>query len=164
MLFSHFITYIPNNCFFFASEEVIDKIYSYIHQFCFNIEDIDIDDMLRYKDHFEVNEVLCEMYDFKGAYYKIETEGEVNPYDGGEDILDIKVYLDNNKILSGEINLYYGHVEFNDDGNVGDASEESIEANIDDVIQEIRDFKSVVLNEINNNTRVLDRIIENLGL
>lgn len=120
--------------------------------------------MLRYKDHFEVNEVLCEMYDLKGAYYKIETEGEVNPYDGGEDILDIKVYLDNNKILSGEINLYYGHVEFNDDGNVGDASEESIEANIDDVIQEIRDFKSVVLNEINNNTRVLDRIIENLGL
>ncbi|WP_431808187.1 hypothetical protein [Lysinibacillus sphaericus] len=104
------------------------------------------------------------MYDFKGAYYKIETEGEVNPYDGGEDILDIKVYLDNNKILSGEINLYYGHVEFNDDGNVGDASEESIEANIDDVIQEIRDFKSVVLNEIKNNTRVLDRIIENLGL
>ncbi|WP_313150263.1 PIN domain-containing protein [Lysinibacillus capsici] len=145
-------------------DEIIDEIYSYVHQFCFNVEEIDIDGMLKYQDYFESNVVLGEIYDFNGTYYRIETEGEVDPYNGGEDTIYLPVYRDNYKIVSGEINLYYGHVEFNDDNNVGDASEESIVVNIDNVIHEIENIKSIVLSKIVTNTKALNRLIENLGL
>ncbi|MDM5296387.1 PIN domain-containing protein [Peribacillus simplex] len=144
--------------------DLANEIYSLVHELCFNNDEIELDDMFKYQDHFELNTTLAEIKDFNGTQYRIDINGDLRPFDGESDLIFLPVYRDNQKIEEGRITLNYGFLEFDDNGNVGDGSEELIDVYIENVIKEIECIKNGVVSEIVKNKKVLKRIIETLGI
>ncbi|RKL65079.1 hypothetical protein CR203_22695 [Salipaludibacillus neizhouensis] len=144
--------------------DLVNEIFSLVHELCFNNDEIGIDGMIKYQDYFEMNTTLAEIKDFNGTQYRIDLNGDLIPRNGESDSIFLPVYRDNQKIEEGTITLNYGFLEFDENGNVGDGLEENIDVYIEDVIKEIECIKNGIISKIVENKKVLKRIMETLGI
>ena len=148
----------------FTKEDYIDEIFSLVNKFCIDVEDINIDDMFNYKENFEQNTTLATIINFEGSIYNVESTGYITPEEGETNTIEIKVLKDNISITKGNIELIYGYVEFDENNNVGEALDDSIDTYLADVIIEINRIEREVLGYLLEKKGILERIIGNLGI
>ena len=144
--------------------DLVNEILSIVHEFCFNINEIEVDDMFHSQDYFESNATLATIRDFTGEQYRIDTHGSLSPSNGESDNVYLSIYKDDQKVKEGIITIDYGFLDFNEDGNAGDGREPSIDINIEDVNEEVETIKDSVISRIDLKHKVLKRIVENLGI
>ncbi|WKU25351.1 PIN domain-containing protein [Priestia megaterium] len=144
--------------------DLANEIFSIVHEFCFNINEIEVDDMFHYQDYFESNCTLATIQDFSGEQYRIDTLGSLSPSNGESDNIYLSIYKNEQRIKEAIITINYGFLDFDEDGNADDGREESIDINIEDIIHEIESIKDRIINEFDLKHKVLKRIIENLGI
>ncbi|MCF8890427.1 PIN domain-containing protein [Priestia megaterium] len=144
--------------------DLVNEIFSIVHELCLDVNEIEVDDMFHYQDYFESNATLAIIRGFNGEQYRIDTLGSLSPSNGESDNIYLSIYKNEQRIKEAIITINYGFLDFDEDGNAGDGREESIDINTEDIIQEIESIKNRVISEIDLKHKVLKRIIENLGI
>jgi len=144
--------------------DIMGEILWLVHYLCFKEDEFNPNDMVNYQDYFEVNTTLATITDMNGIQYRLDTSGGLRPSNDDKDTIHLELYRNNVKIKKGEVRIYYGFLNFNDDGNAGDGAEESIDIEIDNIIEELENIKSKIIIELNKKTKILFRLIEKLGI
>ncbi|MEK5440102.1 MULTISPECIES: PIN domain-containing protein [Paenibacillus] len=125
----------------FTEEEVRDAIVEFVNEHLCSVEDLEITrDSIKYKDYFEVDELLS-FIDLEGNTVKLFVEGQLDPRDDDSDSLWIVLHKNAEKISEGEIEVYYGYINFDEDGGAADGSDESTTYRLERII---RDLSEVV--------------------
>ena len=126
--------------------KILEVIDSKIKAFDYSGIDTRLPDSLVYGDNIE-------FYGKNNKKYILEMDPLLlTPDDGGSDSLELRL-LDNekNNIANANIEIIYGYVEFNDEGNIGDACDEQITYNFDCLIEKLKeivdDFETTVKEE-----------------
>ena len=96
-------------------------------------------------DYFSINDTLLTFSDGFKNKYKLITSGFLNPRNHGEDTIYLHLYKNDKVIQESEINIYYGFVKFNDDGNFDDGAKEQISVNIDNLLIKLSEIKKAYL-------------------
>ena len=115
--------------------EILDVIDSKIKAFDYSDIDIGLPDSLEYGNDIE-------FYGKNKEKYILEMDPLLlTPDDGGSDSLELRI-VDNkkNNIANANIEINYGYVEFNDEGNVGDACDEEITYNFDYLVEKLEEI------------------------
>lgn len=144
--------------------DITGEILWLVHYLCFEEDEYNPKDMVKFQDYFELNATLATIYDTDGVQYRLDTSGDIRPLNDNEDTIYLELYRDNVKIKKGEVRLYYGFLNFNDDGNAADGAEESIEVEIDNVVEELEYIKTKIIAFFDKKIKILTRIIEKLGI
>ncbi|WP_238322839.1 hypothetical protein [Gorillibacterium massiliense] len=89
-------------------------------------------------------------------------EGQLDPRDDDSDSVWIELHKNEERISCGEIEVYYGFINFDEDGGAADSSEELISyrlkkviCNLTEVVQENRDS----VNQMRNDLKTLRGIL-----
>ncbi|MBU8589220.1 DUF4935 domain-containing protein [Priestia megaterium] len=146
-----------------SEEEIHEELQSLIDDHL-SIDPGDFDDSIwSSKDHFEINTTLLEFETFDGDKYVLNTEGNLNPCDNGND--EVLFYLSKNKeiIEQGYISIYYGYLNFVD-GQAADGSSEDISISVDKILESIEEFSNEIINEIEENIEQLEAIKDVLNI
>ncbi|UZW13177.1 PIN domain-containing protein [Clostridium pasteurianum] len=140
-------------------DDIRDSINAVINWLLDNENSLDLEDKFQNKDYFNLNDTLAIFCDISGNEYRLETKGYLTPSNDYEDTIYIQLYKENTLIVENRISVYYGYINFDEDGNVGDASEEHIDVYIDNIISKLIDIKDSIINTINcKKNKVLDII------
>lgn len=108
---------------------------------------------LDFIDDIELNEVFLN-YDiftitsFNDNNYYLRIEGDLFPSNDDFDFLTVNLYKNKDVISSGSIEIYYGFVEVEDSGNVGNASEESITFNLYKIYEGLKELTDQINHHI----------------
>lgn len=108
----------------------------------------DFGEKFKYDDHFSINNTILTFWDGMNNEYKLKTAGYLNPSSGDSDDIDIYLFKGDEIIEEGNINICYGFVEYDEDGNVGDAAQEEQNCNIDGVISKLIDVKEGIISDL----------------
>lgn len=127
------------------TELIIHKIVDNFISKEFLIENIE-DKLI--EDTFYYNGTLMRITDTFGNEYTLTTEGECNPNDGGSDEIIISFFKNNLLIENGEIQIDYGFIEFDSDGNAADGRAEDITINLGNIQTNISEVVELILEEI----------------
>lgn len=114
-------------------------------------------------DFFSLNCNLLTFSDGLKNEYRLESIGYINPSNDDEDTISINLYRSDKLIASGSINIYYGFIEYDEDGNVGNGSGEDITVNIDNVISKLIDIKENMVKDLHWRIDKLQNLIQVLS-
>ncbi len=84
--------------------------------------------------------------------------------DGNVDWLDLILLEGNDKIAKGNIEISYGHVTFNSEGNVDDASEQGIYYDFNDIELALEEITKEFEEWIKQENQIMDTISYELGI
>lgn len=146
----------------FDEDEARDNVLEFVHDNLCPVENLeDSLESINYKDYFEIGDLLKFM-DLDGNTYVLSAEGHLTPRDGDEDSIFL-VLRENGEVISyGEIEVIFGYIHFDDDGNVSDGLAESISYQIDHVSKDFIDVANDTLEcikKISDNLAVLRNIL-----
>lgn len=113
-----------------------------------NNDELNLTETFYNTDYFELNDTLATFYDIDNNCYRLDTSGYLNPSDDSEDTIYIRLYRGDALIQKDQINVYYGYMTFNDDGNAGNGAQESIEVNLEKTISELTNIRDTIINNI----------------
>lgn len=100
-------------------------------------------------DHFSINTSIIVFADTANNKYRLDITGDLDPRSDDSDDIHVYLYKNDTLIERGYINIYYGFIEFDDDGNVGDGAQDDISLNLDDIISKLLDIKEDIINNLN---------------
>lgn len=123
----------------------------------------DFGEQIKAEDFFSINNTLFTFSDGFKNEYKLVSVGYISPGNGDEDTISINLYKGDKLIEEGCINIYYGFIEYDDDGNVGDGAEKDIAVNIDKLLSQLIDIKEDIIKELNIRTTKFQSLIEMLS-
>lgn len=123
----------------------------------------DFGEQIKVENIFSINNNLFTFSDGFKNEYKLVSVGYISPGNGNEDTISIGLYKGDKLIEEGSINIYYGFIEYNDDGNVCDGADEYIEVNIEKLLSKLIDIKEDVIKELNIKTTKFQGLIEMLS-
>ncbi|GEM_PF-645046 len=109
-----------------------------------------------YDDYFSINNTLVTFKDEKNNEYNLKTEGYLNPSSGESDYISIYLYNGDISIAEGDIEIYYGYINYNEDGNVSDGAKQRIELNITNILSRLTEIKDEIICSLNNKILKLD--------
>lgn len=112
------------------------------------------------KEIFSLNETLLSFFDNKDNKYELRTEGTLMPRNNDSDDIYIEL-IKNSKIISkARINVDYGYGELNDNGNIGDGREESIDIfDIDKLSENLISKIQNIIDDIDGKIKKIKQII-----
>lgn len=122
-----------------------------------------LENKLKQRISFQYNNTLFTFSDGFKNEYKLVSVGYISPGNGDEDTIPINLYKGDKLIEEGCINIYYGFIEYDDDGNVSDGAEEDIAVNIDKLLSQLIDIKEDIIKELNIRTTKFQSLIEMLS-
>ncbi|NFO40476.1 hypothetical protein FDB42_10235 [Clostridium botulinum] len=114
-----------------------------------------------YDDSFSLNTSILNFKDYSGNIYRLDIVGYINPSSGDSDDIDLYLYKNNTVIKEGNINIYYGYIEFDDDGNVGDGAQDDISVDIDNIISKLIDIKDDIISNLQLKISQLEELNDN---
>lgn len=123
----------------------------------------DFGEQIKAEDYFSINNTLFTFSNGFKNEYKLVSVGYISPGNGDEDTISINLYKGDKLIEEGCINIYYGFIEYDDDGNVGDGAEEDIAVNINKLLSQLIDIKEDIIKELNIRTTKFQSLIEMLS-
>lgn len=85
-------------------------------------------------------------------------EIEINPTEGDEETIDISISSTKEQIGQGYIKLTVGYIHFDDEGQVGDGLEDSIEYEYSEIIDVLCDFIKEQNKMFNSDKEIINRI------
>lgn len=91
-------------------------------------------DSIRYGDNIKIVGI-----DGSVLYLKID-EININPSEGEKEWIYIKLYNQSEIIASGEVELTVGYVEYNEDGGIGNALQDGINYNYEQIIEVLDEY------------------------
>lgn len=112
---------------------------------------------------FSNNDTLFTFSDGLKNEYKLISSGFLDPRDNDTDTIYLNLYMNDRIIQESEINIYYGYITFNDDGNVDDGAEEDFSANIDELFTELVNIKENILLDLENKIDKFQNLIDILN-
>lgn len=115
------------------------------------------------KDYFSINDNLIEFSDGLKNEYKLICSGFLSPRNNDADDLYLNLYKNDRIIQEGYIDVYYGFINFNDDGNVDDGAEEDISVNIDEILSKLIEIKEEVIEDLSIKINKLENFIDILN-
>lgn len=115
------------------------------------------------QDCFSLNTTLSTFRDSQNNEYRIETVGFLNATSGENDHIYIRLYKGNRLLEEGEIDVYYGYIKFDDDGNVDDGANESVNVSIDNILDSLLDTKNKIIGDLDNRILKSRQFIEILN-
>lgn len=129
-------------------DEIKDTIKSLIELKIGEEDYADFVEEFKADDYFSINDTLLTFSDGLKNKYKLITSGFLNPRNDGEDTIYLSLYKNDRVIQESEINIYYGFINFNDDGNVDDGAKEQILVNIDNLLIELVQIKESIFTDL----------------
>lgn len=135
-----------------TAEEMRDEILELLtDRISINPEYFDSDEMWNSEEVFQSSTNLLTFKNFDEKNYEISVDGELNPENGGSDSLVIK-YEDEIKgsmnYENGVIDINYGYLNFNEDGNAADGEQEDIQIFLDDILNATEEIFDYINNQI----------------
>ena len=85
-------------------------------------------------------------------------EIEISPTEGDEETIDISISSTKEQIGQGYIKLTVGYIHFDDEGQVGDGLEDSIEYEYSEIIDVLCDFIKEQNKMFNSDKEIINRI------
>ncbi|MCT4662788.1 MAG: PIN domain-containing protein [Tissierellales bacterium] len=142
----------------------IDSISDYIKLYFGNPQLLeDSLDSIIFNDYMDIDNILL-MKNQYGQPIKIEVDGELEPEDDETNTLEIWFSVDGQRVSSGEIEVYYGYMTFNSDGNASDGSEESIDFKTDDIACEIESTFDSMIDVVETTIKRFELFLDSLGI
>ncbi|NRT87284.1 PIN domain-containing protein [Clostridium beijerinckii] len=129
-------------------DDIIDEIICFINWVIGDEDYSEFAASFKNEDCFGLNTTLATFSDLQNNNYVLETSGYLEPRNDDDDTIEILIYKGDNLLEKGDINVYYGYINFNDDGNVGDGAEESITFDIDKIIGKLLEIKDSIINDL----------------
>lgn len=121
----------------FTEEKVRESVLEFVNDYICPVEALESSrDSINYKDHFELNELLS-FNDLENNTVRLSVEGQLNPRNDDTDSIWIELHKNKERISYGEIEVYYGYINFDEDGGAADGSEESIDYRLENVINDL---------------------------
>jgi len=120
-------------------------------------------DEIKVEDYFSINDTLFRFNDGLKNEYKLISSGFLSPRNDDEDTVYLKFYKNDRVIQDGEINIYYGFINFNDDGNVGDGAEEEISISIDGLLTKLVEVKEDIITDLDTKINKFQNMIDILN-
>ncbi|MEB2301597.1 PIN domain-containing protein [Lysinibacillus xylanilyticus] len=120
---------------YYTEDKVRENIIDFINSNLCPLEALDetLNSVMK-KDYFEVNNRLLSFKDLNGNKFELWVQGELDPRDNDFDTLFIYLEKNGDSISTGEIEVYYGFINENEDGGAADSSEQQITYRLEDVI------------------------------
>lgn len=131
-------------------EDIKDEVMSFVGWVVGDEDYANFGEDFKNEDYFSLNNTLVTFHDSYSNEYRIETEGDLNPSSDDEDSVYIRFYKANALLKEGKISIYYGFIDINDDGNVGDGAEEEIGVSIDNIIDKLLEVKDAIISGLDN--------------
>ncbi len=139
-------------------DEVDDSIISFVNSNLIDRDKVNyVFENIKSKDYFSRGDIFT-FYDFEKNEYSITAKGEINPEDYSTDNIILDFTKNDNKIIEGEIELYYGGIEFNFDGCVDEGAKESITVNLSDIFEEVKKTINKLTGLVTKNRAELNNI------
>jgi len=123
----------------------------------------DFGEYFKNEDYFSLNTTLATFHNSQNSEYMIKTVGYLDQTSDYSDDVYIRLYKESTLLAEGKIIIYYGYIEFNDDGNVGDGAAEDISMNIDNIIDKLLDIKNLIIRGLDNRLLKCNKFIEVLS-
>ncbi|MEH7387604.1 hypothetical protein V7147_19700, partial [Bacillus sp. JJ1521] len=146
----------------YTEEEVRDSVIEFVNDYLCPVEDLESSrDSIKYKDYFEFNELLS-FNDFDGNTVKLSVVGQLDPRNDDTDSIWIQLHKNENRISYGEIELYYGYMNFDEDGGASDGSTETIDYRLEKVINDLKEIvqeNRELINEISDDLMKIRAIL-----
>lgn len=141
----------------FTEEEVRDSVIEFVNDNLCTLEALESSlESINYKDYFDINDELLSFIDLDENTVKLSVVGQLDPRADDTDSIWIQLQKNEERISNGEIEVYYGYMEFDDDGGAADGSAESIDYRFEEVIndleaivQENRDLINKISSDLN---------------
>ncbi|WP_342550000.1 PIN domain-containing protein [Paenibacillus sp. FSL P2-0089] len=123
----------------FSEEEVRDSVLEFVKDHLFLVEDLNsFLASIKSKDYFEIDE-LVSFRDLDDNIIRLSVDGQLDPRDDDTDSLWVELYKNEERISYGEIEVYYGFINFDEDGGAADGSDESFTYRLERVIDDMAD-------------------------
>lgn len=135
-----------------------DEIYN-IRQWCENkYEKSERINELRLPDTISFGEtIIIQGINYEKLLFTIN-EIEISPTEGDEETIDISISSTKEQIGQGYIKLTVGYIHFDDEGQVGDGLEDSIEYEYSEIIDVLCDFIKEQNKMFNSDKEIINRI------
>ena len=114
----------------------------------------------KYNDYFSINNTLLTFKDDINNEYRLNISGDLSPANDESDNIDVYLLKGNRVIEEGSIDIYYGYIEFDEDGNVGDGAESSITINIENINSKLIDIKENIISKLQWRIDKIQKIID----
>lgn len=133
----------------FTEEDVREAVLEFVTDYLYPVEAlVSTLDSIKYKDYFEFNELLS-FIDLENNTVTLSVEGQLDPRNDDTDSIWIELHKNKNRISYGEIEVYYGYMNFDDDGGASDGSAESIDYRLEKVISDLTEIVQEYKDSIN---------------
>lgn len=121
----------------FSEEEVREAVLEFVNDNLLLVDDLEsLRDSIKYKDYFEVDE-LVRFTDLRDNNIRLSVEGLLDPRDDDTDSLWVELHINDNRVAYGEIEVFYGGIQFDEDGGAADGSVEMINYSLEKVTDEL---------------------------
>lgn len=139
----------------FTEEEIRESILDFVNDHLCPIMALETSfDSINYIDYFELNELLS-FTDLDYNRFSLSVVGHLDPRNDDKDSVWIELHKNDNRISYGEIEVYYGYLNFDEDGGASDGSADSIDYHLEKVINDLK-------NVVNGNIKSINEMSSNL--
>lgn len=124
----------------FSEEEIRYTILEFVNSHLCSKEDLESSfDSIESKDYFEIGDLL-NFTDSNGNAIRLSIEGQLDPRDDDSDSLWIELYKNAQRVSQGEIEVYYGFSNTNEDGQAGDGAEDSLDYRFEKIVSHLTEI------------------------
>ncbi|MGX5623666.1 PIN domain-containing protein [Bacillus cereus] len=142
----------------FTEEEVIGSILEFVDDNLCPLESLESSqESIKYEDYFELHELLT-FNDLANNTIKLEVVGQLDPRNDDSDSIWITLHKNEDRISYGEIEVYYGYMNFNEDGGASDGALENIDYCLEKVVDDLKGVVQEYINQINEISNGLIKI------
>lgn len=137
----------------FTEKEVRDSVLEFVNDYLCPVESLESSlDSIKYKDYFEISELLT-FNDLDDNTVKLTVVGQLDPRNDDTDSIWIQLHKNEDRLSYGEVKVYYGYMNFDEDGGASDGATEKIDYRLEKVINDlgkIVEENRCLINEISN--------------
>jgi hypothetical protein len=121
----------------FTEEDVREAVLEFVNDNLFSLDNLEsVRDSIKNKDNFGIGE-LVRFTDLRDNNIRLSVEGQLDPGDDDTDSLWVALYISEDRVAYGEIEIYYGGIQYDEDSGDAEGSEEMINYHLEKVTDEL---------------------------
>lgn len=133
----------------FSDDEVREAVLEFVTDNLLSVYDLEsLRDGIKYKDYFEVGE-LVSFTDLSDNIISLSVDGQLDPRDEDADSIWVEMYINDDRVTFGEIEVNYGGIHYDEDGGAADGSVETIDYKLDKVTDRLVSIIQSNINSVN---------------
>lgn len=144
-------------------QDILDEVLSNVNAFEVSEDEvIDLNDSIIFSEMFELNDSLISFDDFENNHFTLNVEGDLDPYNGGQDLIELIFKKNNDVLAKAIIEMDYGEASFYSYSELSyDGYCESLNIRgIEDVLESIDKEISLIKAKIQIQTKLIENLLE----